>query len=291
MQLSYNKLRTFGECRLKYRLAYVERLPQPPLRSLAFHRNLHATLRQYHHFARRDGVVDEKELLTAYAHIYDAGRQPEVRESKGYQEGEAILKRYCATENQKARVPALLEHTVRFAFGPYVLTGKIDRVDFADNNRYRIVDYKLDRTLPDSNAAQASRQLAFYHLLVEEGLGLPVESVSLYYLRQGMEQVSECSRSQMRDTVEWVDVTANAIHQEKAWEPTRGNGCLTCAFAKVCPARTGEPRPQTKVWQQGELLWDMNEEDPQTQQTPSATTATGGTNAQGMRQMTLDDYL
>ena len=124
------------------------------------------------------------------------------------------------------------------------------------------MDYKLDRTLPDTNAAQNSRQLAFYQLLVEEGMGRPVQSASLYYLRQGVEQVSECSRSQMRDTVEWVDATANAIHQEKAWEPTRGNGCLTCAFAKVCPARTGEPRQQTKVWQQGEMLWEMNAEEP-----------------------------
>jgi hypothetical protein len=102
--------------------------------------------------------------------------------------------------------------------------------------------------------------------------------------------VANCNRSQMRETVEWVDATANAIHQEKAWEPTRGNGCLTCAFAKVCPARTGEPRKQAKVWQQGELLWDMNIEGPDIRQeaTPPRPKSPPSLLKQ---QMTLDDYL
>ena len=55
MQLSYNKLQTFGECALKYRFAYIERLPRPPIAALAFHRRLHAALEKYHFFARRDG--------------------------------------------------------------------------------------------------------------------------------------------------------------------------------------------------------------------------------------------
>ena len=100
MRVSYNKLRTFGECWLKYRLAYVKRLLQPPLCVLTFHRKLHATLRQYHYFASRDGIVREEELLNAFAHIYEVERQSEVRESKAYQEGEAIMRRYCAVENE-----------------------------------------------------------------------------------------------------------------------------------------------------------------------------------------------
>jgi len=57
MQVSYNKLKTFGECALKYRLAYIERVPRPPIGTLGFQRRLHAALAQYHHFARRDGIV------------------------------------------------------------------------------------------------------------------------------------------------------------------------------------------------------------------------------------------
>ena len=290
MQLSYNKLRTFGECRLKYRLAYVERLPQPPLRSLSFHRKLHAALRQYHHFARRDGVVEEAELLKAYAHIYEAQRQLEARESKAYQGGEAILRRYCETENQKKRIPAYLEHALRISFGPYTLVGIVDRLDFTDTHRYSLIDYKLDRLLPRTNIAETSQQLAFYQLLVREGLGLELEDARLYYLRHGVEQVSVRNRSQIKQTVEWIDNTAASIHQEKEWQPTVGEGCRTCAFHKVCPQKTGQERPSVGVWQQGNLLWDMNAEEPAiiTATTPAVKKQT---TRPTVRQMTLDDYL
>ena len=233
MQLSYNKLQTFGECALKYRLAYIERLPRPPLAALSFHRRLHAALAKYHFFARRDGLVREEELLAAYAEIWDVRRDPTVQENKAYREGEDILRRYCQAENQKQRVPAYLEHSLTIPFGPYTLTGKIDRLDFTESKSYSIIDYKLDRQLPKENAAATSRQLSFYHLLVSEGLGVEAEEVRLYFLRQGVEQVSCRSRSAMRETVEWIDTTAEAIHREKGWEPSEGSGCRTCAFQKT----------------------------------------------------------
>ena len=179
MQVSYNKLKTFEECALKYRLAYIERLPRPPIGSLAFHRRLHAALAQYHLFAKRDGIVREEELLAAYADIWEANQSPAIRETKAFQEGEAILRRYCESENQKQRVPAYLEHRLRVAFGPYTLTGTIDRIDFATGQGYSILDYKLDRQLPKENVAETSRQLSFYHLLVSEGLGVEAESVKI----------------------------------------------------------------------------------------------------------------
>jgi len=49
----------------------------------------------------------------------------------------------------------------------------------------------LDRRLPEGNAAATSQQLSFYHLLVWEGLGVKSEEVRLYYLRHGVEQVSQ----------------------------------------------------------------------------------------------------
>ena len=259
MQLSYNKLQTFGECALKYSFAYIERLPRPPIAALAFHRRLHAALAKYHFFARRDDVVREEELLAAYAEICEVSRSPETQETKQYREGADILRRYCKTENQKGRVPAYLEHTLTFAFGPYTLTGKIDRLDFTDSKSYSIVDYKLDRHLPKENAAETSRQLSFYQLLVSEGLGVEAEDVRLYFLRHGVEQVSCRSRADMLETVQWIDTTAGAIHREKRWQPSEGSGCRTCAFQSHCPAKTGAARAAQEVWQQGSLLWEMDD--------------------------------
>jgi CRISPR/Cas system-associated exonuclease Cas4 (RecB family) len=236
----------------------VERLPRPPIRALAFHRKLHAALGRYHQFARRDGVVLEQDLLAAYDDLCDAGRDPEVRESRAYREGREILRRYCTAENEKQRMPAYLEHVIHLPFGPYELTGKIDRIDFTDDRGYSVVDYKLDRQLPGDNAADSSRQLSFYHLLVTEGLGVEPDDLRLYFLRHGVEHVSRRTRAQMRETVDWIDGVAASIHQEKRWEPAEGAGCASCAFRDICPAKTGREHPLAEVWQQGSLLWEMN---------------------------------
>ena len=286
MQLSYNKLQTFGECALKYRLAYIERLPRPTVPALAFHRRLHAALARYHFFARRDGVVREEELLAAYAEICAVSRSPEVQETKPYREGEDILRRYCEAENHKGRVPAYLEHPLKVSFGPYTLAGKIDRLDFSASKSYSIVDYKLDRHLPKENAAQTSRQLSFYQLLVSEGLGVEAEDVRLYFLRHGVEQVSRRTRADTRETVEWIDETAGAIHREKCWEPREGNGCRTCAFQQQCPAKTGEKRTAIGVWQQGSLLWEMDDSPQEIVTTASPTQPSAPSAAPS--QMTLD---
>jgi RecB family exonuclease len=285
MQISYNKLKTFGECALKYRYTYIERLPRAPIRSLGFHRKLHAALGQYHHFAKRDGIVREEELLKAYARIWEVERDSSLRESKEYQEGEEILRRYCETENGKNRVPAYLEHPLKVAFGPYQLTGKIDRIDFTDSSSYSIVDYKLDRHLPTHNQAEESQQLSFYHLLVSEGLGVDASDVRLYYLRHGVEQISVRTRAQRKETVEWIDDTASAIHREKQWDPQQGAGCITCAFKKLCPAKTGRNQPLGEVWQQGNLLWEM--QSPQTESEP----VVAATPTSSVRQMTLEELL
>ncbi len=259
MQLSYNKLRTFGECALKYRFAYVERLPRPPIRALASQRRLHAALATFHRTVRRDGEVREEELLATWARLWEADANPAIAATKEYQEGEEVLRLYARTEDSRAerdgeRVPAYLEHPLKAEFGPHILTGTVDRLDFAEEGGYSLVDYKLDRRLPEGNAADGSKQLDFYDLLVYEALGVAPSDVRLYYLRHGVEQVSWRSREQRRRTVEWVDETAAAIRGVRRWEPCEGEGCKTCPFWKTCPAKTGQARAHVAVWRQGSLL-------------------------------------
>lgn len=254
MQLSYTKLRTFGECRLKYRMAYIERLPRPPLRALAFGRQLHAALGQYHLFSKRDGTVRLDELLGAFDEVMGAHEDPGIRERTAYKEGAEILRRYHAREQVSTRVPAYLERTLKAPFGPHVLVGTVDRLDFTERGGYSLIDYKLDRELPEGNAAAGSRQLSFYHLLVYEALGVAPEDLRLYYLRHGVEQVSTRSRAQMDETADWVSETAAAVRSERSWSACEGASCRVCAFRAQCPAKTGIERELPTIWRQADLV-------------------------------------
>jgi DNA helicase-2/ATP-dependent DNA helicase PcrA len=196
MQVSYNKLKTFGECALKYRLAYVERLPRPPIGHLAFQRRIHSVLRFYHDLAKLDGIVRIEDLLKIYDEQSGANQDGAIREGEEYHEGEEILRLYCDRENRKGRIPAHLEHKIRAPYGPYTLTGTVDRIDFTGDGGFSIVDYKLDRKLPPANPAAVNKQLSFYQLLVHEGLGWTAEDVRLYYLRHGVEKTATRTREQ-----------------------------------------------------------------------------------------------
>ena len=254
MQVSYNKLKTYQECALKYRLAYIEKQPRPPIAWLAFQRRIHAALARYHTLARLDGTVDIDELLREYDTLWEASKHPEVRDGADYLDGEEILRLYADLEQRRNRVPAYLEKKISVSYGPYTLTGKIDRVDF-DADSYSIIDYKLDRKLPPANPAAVSDQLNFYHLLLYEGLGLFAEDVRLLYLRHGVEKIAPRTRDNMRKTTAWIDKTAAAIKSEKKWSPCEGDGCKTCAFWKLCPAKTGRKREPVAVWEQATLPW------------------------------------
>lgn len=174
----------------------------------------------------------------------------------------------------------------RYTNGFPWVTGKVHRIDFAEGDRYSIIDYKLDRRLPQGNSAASSNQLSFYTRLVSEGLGMQIRAVQFYYLRHGIEQIRVHCLLGTRETIQWIDRTANAIHKEKLWAPCAGAACTTCAFDAHCPAKTGRPRANQHVWQQGNLLWDMrDEEDAAGDGTEPITTA------KSERQMTIDDYL
>ena len=266
MQVSYNKLKTFEECPLKYRLTYIEKQPRPPIAWLAFQRKIHAALAKYHTLARLDGTVDVDEVLRAYDEIWDVGKHPEVRDAVDYQEGEEILRLYADLEGRRNRVPAYLEKKLSVPFGPYTLTGKIDRVDFSTNtlsggegrgevNSYSIIDYKLDRKLPPANPAAVSNQLNFYHLLLYESLGLFADDVRLMYLRHGVEKIAPKDKLAMAKTVDWIDKTTGSIRSERKWSPCEGDACKTCAFVKMCPAKTGRKRESKVVWEQATLPW------------------------------------
>lgn len=259
MNLSYTKLKTFSDCHLKYRYGYIERLPRPPITSLTFQKRIHAAIRSYYVRGRKDGVVEEQGLLDALAHVYDLPRSPDVRNSQPYRESETILRAFAERENRLRRLPTHHEQVIRLSFGPYNLSGVVDRIDLRDDNRYSVIDYKLDKLLPEGETGFNPRQLGFYQILAEHGLGLPVADVRLYYLRHGEEKVFPANRATLKATVEWVDATCASIQQEKAWKPTPGIGCTTCPYKNVCPAKTGVERPLKGVWQQGSLLHNMEE--------------------------------
>ena len=178
MRLSFSKLRIFTDCPRQYHYAYREKLERPPISGLAFQRRLHRALRRFHQYAQRTAWSRWGSSWRSGRKL-GRGRGAELRGNLDFQEGCTILRQYAERENRLERVPALLEEEITVSFGPFTLTGKVDRLDFTEDGGYSVIDYKLDKHLPATNSAEGNRQLTFYALLVEQGPGLPVRDVRL----------------------------------------------------------------------------------------------------------------
>src|SRR5262249_58043902 len=81
-------------------------------------------------------------LLAHFKGYYDNPTRP-LTESQ-YQEGRALLTRYWQAHRGQFPTPYLLEGPFKLHVGPFLLTGRFDRVD-ATPDGHQVIDYKLSQ--------------------------------------------------------------------------------------------------------------------------------------------------
>ncbi len=90
--------------------------------------------------SQQTAAVSLDTLLAYFKGYYDNPTRP-LTESQ-YQEGKALLTRYWETHRGQFPTPYLLEDKFTLHVGPFLLTGRFDRVDITPKG-YEIIDYKL----------------------------------------------------------------------------------------------------------------------------------------------------
>src|SRR5438093_998356 len=189
MKLSYTALQTFQNCHFRYHLRYNCGLPSRPRPAAQSSRALHGALHLFHQGLKKPRSGDEAlfppaavSLDTLLSHLkgyYDNPTRP-LTESQ-YREGRALLTRYCEVHRGHFPTPYLLEEKFHLHVGPFLLTGRFDRVDEIPDG-FEIVDYKLaHRSLlpPDP------LQLDVYQLGFQAMTGQVAKKLSFYYLKLG----------------------------------------------------------------------------------------------------------
>lgn len=241
MRLSYSKLNTFRQCPLKYRFTYLDRLPRRPRRLFKAGRRLHHALMRWLTYSKA-GTPQWDQVEAAYLAAWGSPDDPELLQSRDYQEGLDILREYHDANLERPCQPVFLEHKFSVPLGPHVLVGAVDRVDATDTG-YEVIDYKLDRDLRTQGEVDNDLQLGLYHMAIEEAHGVRPEALSLYFLRHNVQRTTVRTAEQSRELKRWVVSTGNDIVGERRWEPCPGDYCGGCDFKNSCPAHTNRPLP------------------------------------------------
>jgi len=205
--LSHSSIRTYLECPQKWKLKYVDALPEKPRYFFSFGKSMHAALEFLYDVKVLPAPGFEDLLKFYYAHWIGEGYASAVQEEQYRAEGARILQGYYRKNVPSLRVPLFVEYEFRTKVDagtrrdfsvdigrqrrevsiepqylkPVPLLGYIDRIDKADDGALDIVDYKTGKAF-DLERVRSDRQLTMYQMACEQLLGMRVRSLTLYHL-------------------------------------------------------------------------------------------------------------
>lgn len=242
VRLSFSRVDAYRRCPLKFRYAYVDRLPGRPGPHLSFGTSIHAALEAFYD-RKLPRCPSEQELLGfLYDHWDSSGfrEAPRSEQVAFYRHAQEVLRRFHRRAAPGYRLPAATEAWFELPMGEHaVVVGSIDRVDVDEDQRLHVVDYKTNRKVRDRARVARSLQLGVYALACEHLYGRLPATVALDFVVPGVEVRVPVEDIDLEATREAVADTAGGVLAER-YPPTPNPLCGWCDFRSLCPAWEGE---------------------------------------------------
>jgi DNA helicase-2/ATP-dependent DNA helicase PcrA len=261
-KLSFTQLKAFETCPLQYYYAHVIKIPGKGAAVFSFGQTMHSTLQQFFQLVIERSQVgqqtdlfsatikneeigaknkeDEKPLvsLKELLDIYELAWQDdwyfdEKNKQEYYTQGKEVLKDFYRQIQPKIPVPLFLEKGFNIKVGDYTLRGVIDRVDPAEEGKWRIIDYKTGK-VKEKISFEDKKQLLIYQLAAKEIFQAETESLQFYYLNENKPLSFQATESDLVKVKSWIVETADAI-KSSDFPPQPGNACQYCDFNQICP--------------------------------------------------------
>ena len=232
--VSYTQISAYQTCPLKYKYAYVLKIPSQPSYVLAFGTTIHNTLRDFHTENLFSKNVSFERLLELYKnHWDDTGYLDARHRQKRYDSGIEILQAYYNKEKDLDKNILELEKTVNLRLAGVKFSGRVDRIDKLDGKKVEIIDYKTGK-LKEQKEVDKDLQTSLYAWAIRENLGLEPEILSLYFV-EDMQKVS--SRKSLDQVKKQVAEAEEVVETMKSgnFPATPGKHCDWCDYKDICP--------------------------------------------------------
>lgn len=242
LRLSFSRVDTYRSCPLRFRFAYVDRLPSAPSPHLSWGSSIHAALEAW--WDQKLPEAPPVEVL--YQALYDAwddtGFADMDRDEKlrWYRHARDVLTRHHARHAPHYRPAVATEQWFELDLGDDLqVVGSIDHVTRTPSGGLGIVDWKTNRKAKPRSAVAGSLQLAIYALAARELWGVEPEWVALDFVVPGVRVSVD------RDEID-VDAAVATLHEVAAdiraarFTPRPSRLCPWCDYRAECPAFDGE---------------------------------------------------
>jgi putative RecB family exonuclease len=242
LQLSFSRVDAYQICPLKFRFAYVDKLPGAPSPQLSWGSSIHAALEAWWSQKLPEPPPVDELLQALYDRWDDTGFEDMERPEKvkWYRYAQDVLRRHHARFAPVYAPAVATEAWFELDLGDdLMVVGSIDHVERTPSGGVGIVDWKTNKRAKTRAQVAGSLQLAIYALAAEELWGHQPEWVALDFVVPGFRVTMPRSEIDTEGALVTIrDVAARV--REGLFPAAPGRLCPWCDFRAVCPAFEGD---------------------------------------------------
>jgi putative RecB family exonuclease len=232
-RISPERLRTFRNCRLRYRYQYVDRLPGRARPGDALGALVHAALHDFFRYVP-PSERDEERLITVLDEKWQAlGRLPATTRESLRERAESRLRLFAREEDLSVQPLALESHFQVPLSETVALVGRVDRIDQEPDGSLHVIDYKTGARPEEPDV----EQLHLYAIMVARTLTGPFRRASYYYLELGEVLSISPDRQELDEVARRVLAAAEEMVAETEYAATIGRHCADCPYLYLCAER------------------------------------------------------
>lgn len=243
--ISPSSISTWQQCPLRFRYGRIDRIPEPSTEPQLLGSFVHEVLEYLYALPSAERTKDTARKIAG--RLWDEKWSGEVEQLnldpdelhqfrwKSWWCVEALWDMENPMEVELDGIEQRLEMMVDDA----KLIGILDRYNKTEDGSVVISDYKTGKKPKPQYEAEKKFQLTVYADLVDQTLGVKVDSAELLYLKEGVRWTympSEEEILKMRETVKsvWSEIKQSCATGEFEAKPTIL--CNWCSYKVICPA-------------------------------------------------------
>lgn len=237
---SHSKLWLYENCKEAYKIKYIDKtFPELPSSIHAFlGSSVHDALEHLYNELMSQKVLNLDELIEYFAKNWHANYKPDIRVPRGervedfFNKGVKFLIDYYQTNLPFSTKTVETEKKLWFplAEGVYIV-GYIDRLEKHEDGSYEVHDYKTNQKMKEQSEVDDDRQLAFYHMGLQDLYGEDVKAKLTWHMLAHNKKIhSFRTKEQLNSLREKTLALIEKIRNTKEWPACGKPFCDWCAY-------------------------------------------------------------
>jgi putative RecB family exonuclease len=240
---SHSKLSLYENCPEAYKMKYIDKtFPELPQSIHAFLGSaVHDALEHLYAELIEEKILELDEVIEYFATNWHEQYTLDIRVPMGekvedfFNKGVKFLVDYYQNNLPFSKNTIDIERKIFFPLDEEIfIVGYIDRLEKHENGSYEVHDYKTNDRMKSQDEVDRDRQLAFYHLGLQDTFGKDIEvKLTWHFLAHNKKVNSFRTQEQLETLKKETLALIEKIRNAKEWPACGKSWCDWCSYKKV----------------------------------------------------------